>query len=65
MKKTILLLFFGLCSFQLCADVVINELHYNPDGDDSAAGDLIFGGFVPSMPNATYVWYYFKLLMHR
>ena len=29
--------------------------------DDSAAGDSIYGGTVPSMPNATYVWYYFKL----
>jgi len=34
MNKIILYLIFGLCSFKLCADVVINELHYNPDGDD-------------------------------
>ena len=29
--------------------------------NDSAAGDSIYGGTVPSMPNATYIWYYFKL----
>jgi len=29
--------------------------------NDSVAGDSIYGGNVPSMPNATYVWYYFKL----
>jgi len=29
--------------------------------NDGTAGDSIYGGNVPSMPNATYVWYYFKL----
>lgn len=29
--------------------------------NDSLAGDLIYGAALPSMPNATYVWYYFDL----
>ena len=43
------------------SDETVVTMYDDGSHNDSAAGDLIFGGNVPSMPNATYVWYYFKL----
>ena len=31
--------------------------------NDSDANDFIYGGNIPSMPNTTYVWYYFNLVL--
>ena len=41
------------------------EIEMFDDGahNDFATDDNVFGGNVPGMPNATYVWYYFKLVL--
>jgi len=35
----------------------------NGSHNDGTAGDSIYGGDVPAMSDATYVWYYFKLVL--
>jgi len=46
-----------------CENEIAVSMYDDGTHNDGTAGDLIFGGEVPAMPDATYVWYYFRLVL--